>query len=57
MFDTFMQALPSVLDDCLNLGIDIEHAYYKHLPTEMVTTVDKVGVQGYIAPSGEFVNE
>lgn len=55
--DTFMQALPSVLDDCLNLGIDIEHAYYKHLPIEMVTTVDKVGVQGYIAPSGEFVNE
>lgn len=57
LWNTFCSELPNILNDCLTHGIDIEHSYWKNLHKYKVVTVDKVGVNGNIAPSGDFVDE
>lgn len=57
LLDTFIEALPKVFEDCSMYHIDVEHAYYKHLHTNKVIEVPKIGVTGYIAPSGEYIDE
>lgn len=57
MLPAFNRKLIEILKDCIRLEIDIEHSYYKHLHTEKIIEVDKIGVHGFIAPSGEFIEE
>lgn len=57
LLNTFMASLPKVFQDCKEHGIDVEHSYYKNLHTSKVVELDKIGVTGYIAPSGEYINE
>jgi hypothetical protein len=57
LLDTFTKELPRIFEDCGQYNIDVEHSYYKHLHKYKVVEVPKIGVQGYIAPSGEYINE
>lgn len=57
LLDTFHSELPNIFNDCGTYGIDVEHSYYKHLHKYKVVEVEKIGVQGYIAPSGEYIDE
>jgi hypothetical protein len=36
---------------------DIEHFLYKNLNKNLVFCVDKIGVEGFVASSGKFINE
>lgn len=61
LLEFFAQQLPLIYENCLNYSIDIEHAYYKFLnpvsSKQKVIEVDTIGVQGYIAPNGEYITE
>jgi hypothetical protein len=57
LLDTFEQSLPAIFDDCSTYSIDVEHSYWKHLHSYKVVELDKIGVTGIIAPSGEYINE
>jgi hypothetical protein len=57
LLDTFDKELPNIFKDCADYGIDVEHSYYKHLHKYKTIEVDKIGVKGIIAPSGEHINE
>ena len=57
LFDTFFAAIPNILNDCAQYGIDIEHAYWKHLHSNKVVELDVIGVCGNKAPNGEWVDE
>ena len=54
LMDTYNDALPKMFQDCVELGIDAEHAYWKHLHTYKNVDLPKVGVEGWIAPLGIF---
>jgi hypothetical protein len=49
--------LYNVLDDMSKYGIDVEHSYYKNLNKYNCTTIDPIGLEGAIAPTGEIINE
>lgn len=55
--DLFMSKLPKILNDCSMYAMDVEHAYYKNLHMEKTVEVERIGVCGNIAPSGEYINE
>jgi hypothetical protein len=55
--NTFCLMMPTISEDCMKYGIDVEHSYYKHLHMRHVVEVDKIGVSGNIAPTGEYINE
>lgn len=57
LLDTFQKELPNIFNECATHNIDVEHSYYKHLHKYKVVEVSKIGVTGYIAPSGEFIDE
>jgi hypothetical protein len=57
LLDTFHLNLSKILQDCATYGIDVEHSYYKNLHTYKVIELDKIGVCGNIAPSGEYIDE
>jgi hypothetical protein len=52
--DTYFDALPKMFNDCVEYGIDAEHAYWKHLHTYKNVDLPKIGVEGWIAPLGIF---
>lgn len=57
LLDIFQSELPQIFDDCGKFNIDVEHSYYKNLHKYKVVEVPKIGVQGHIAPSGEYIDE
>lgn len=57
LLKTFSKELNNIFDDCSQYHIDVEHSYYKHLHKYKVIEVDKIGVKGIIAPSGEVIDE
>lgn len=57
LIDTFTETLPLILNDCATLGIDVEHSYYKNLHTYKTVELNKIGVCGNIAPSGDYIDE
>jgi hypothetical protein len=56
-FDIFHGKMKLIFNDCANFGIDVEHSYYKNLNMHKVVEVEKIGLSGHIAPTGEYVNE
>lgn len=56
-FDIFHSKMKLIFNDCSNFGIDVEHSYYKNLHMHKVVEVEKIGLSGHIAPTGEYVNE
>jgi len=57
LLDTFISKMPRIFNDCMNHDIDVEHSYYKNLNMHKCVTVEKIGVEGAIAPTGEYINE
>ena len=57
LLDTFQLSLSKILQDCSTYGIDVEHSYYKNLHIYKTIELDKIGVCGNIAPSGEYIDE
>jgi hypothetical protein len=57
LMDTYMNALPKMFEDCVQLGIDAEHAYWKQLHTYKNVDVPKIGVEGWIAPLGKYEDD
>lgn len=57
LLETFTLTLPKILQDCSTYGIDVEHSYYKNLHTYKTIELDKIGVCGNIAPSGDYIDE
>jgi hypothetical protein len=53
----FYIQLSKILQDCAKYHIDVEHSYYKNLHTYKTIELDKIGVCGNIAPSGEYIDE
>jgi len=57
LLDTFSKEMYNILDDMTKYNIDVEHSYYKNLNKYSWTTVDPIGLEGAIAPTGEIINE
>lgn len=57
LLDTFNKEIYNVLDDMIKYQIDVEHSYYKNLNKYKWTTVEPIGLEGAIAPTGEIINE
>lgn len=57
LFDVFQSKLPLIFNDSLQFGIDVEHSYFKNLNMYKTVAVDPIGVEGVIAPTGEYINE
>ena len=57
LLNDFRQTLPKIFHDCSELQVDVEHAYYKNLSTYKTIELDKIGVCGNIAPSGDYIDE
>lgn len=55
--DQFIESLALVIDDCINLGIDIEHGYYKHFHKYNPAELPVIGLRGNLAPNGELIND
>lgn len=49
--------MTQVVADCARLGIDIEHALYKNFKKYDPVEMEKIGLCGNQAPSGEFVDD
>lgn len=49
--------MKNILDTCMKHGVDIEHCFYKHLHDKNVHEEKMIGVEGYVAPTGEYINE
>lgn len=57
LLDTFSKEIYNVLDDMIKYQIDVEHSYYKNLNKYKWTTIEPIGLEGAIAPTGEIINE
>ena len=57
LLDTFISEMYNILDDMVKYNIDVEHSYYKNLSKYKWTTINPIGLQGVIAPTGEIINE
>lgn len=57
LMDTYLEALPKMFNDCVQYGIDAEHAYWKHLHTYKNVEFPKIGVEGWIAPLGIYEDD
>lgn len=57
LLDTYLELLPKIYNDCARYGIDIEHSHYKNLSQELLMELGVIGVEGNIAPTGEFIRE
>ena len=57
LFNVFQSKLPIIFNDCFQYGIDVEHSYYKNLNMYKTIAIDPIGVEGVIAPTGEYINE
>lgn len=57
LLEIYHERLHHIFQDCANFGIDIEHSYYKNLHDLDILELDTIGVEGAIAPTGEYVIE
>jgi hypothetical protein len=57
LLDTFQVELYNIIDDMSKYGIDVEHSYYKNLNKYNWKTINPIGLEGAIAPTGEIINE
>lgn len=57
LLDIFSKEIYNILDEMSKCNIDVEHAYYKVLNKYKWTTVEPIGLEGAIAPTGEIINE
>lgn len=57
MLPIFQKELKNILIDCERYSLDIEHSFYKNLKKYHIKELEKIGVCGKSASSGEFIDE
>jgi hypothetical protein len=57
LLDTFMKELVIIVNDCAKNYMDIEHSYYKNLHKYKVVEVERMGLNGNLAPNGEYIDD
>jgi hypothetical protein len=57
LLELFQSRLPKIFHDMMKYNIDVEHSYYKNLHMEKWTTINPIGLEGIIAPTGVVINE
>lgn len=57
LMDEFMLNMPEVIRDCIELAVDMEHAYYKNFKKYEPIEVKTIGVCGNLSPTGEYIDE
>ncbi len=57
LLDQVIETMPSIINDCIRLGIDIEHGYYKYFHKYQPIEMPVIGLCGNLAPNGESINE
>lgn len=53
LINEFLSICPAIYNDCTKLGVDLEHAMFKHINKARLIEVNPVGVKGQVALSGE----
>lgn len=57
LLPVYKDAIPQILDACNRYNVNIEHAIYHVLKDKTVVELDKIGLTGHIAPSGELKDD
>ena len=57
LFDLYIKEVDNMINTCVQYNVNIEHAIYHNLNKYKVVELEKIGVNGYIAPSGEFKDD
>lgn len=57
LLDQFFSETVNLIKNCVELGVDIEHACYKNFKKYDPVELDIIGVCGNLAPNGEYINE
>jgi hypothetical protein len=57
LLNTYRNEVVNMINDSIRFDINVEHAMYKFLSKYNVVEVDKIGVSGFISPSGEFKDD
>jgi hypothetical protein len=57
LLNTYKDEIVNMINDSVNFNINVEHAIYKSLSKYTVIEVDKIGVSGFVSPSGEYKDE
>lgn len=57
LLNTYKDELVNMVNDSVRFNINVEHAIYKSLSKYNVIEVDKIGVSGFVSPSGEYKDE
>ena len=57
LLDIFKKEVYNILNDMVKYNIDVEHSYYKNLNKYKWTTINPIGIEGVIAPTGAIINE
>lgn len=57
LLDQFLVESVNLIKNCVELGIDLEHSYYKNFKKYDPIELDVIGVCGNLAPNGEYINE
>jgi hypothetical protein len=57
MLDSLIETLNTIAKDCDTYSIDLEHSFYKSFHLQNVLELNKIGVNGNIAPSGMYIDE
>lgn len=57
LLNTYKDCMIKVLDSCMKYNVNIEHAIYYAMQEQNIVELDKIGLTGNIAPSGEFKDD
>lgn len=57
IFDLYVKEIDNIIDTCIKYNVNIEHSIYHNLNKYNPIELEKVGVNGYISPSGEFKDD
>lgn len=57
LLNQFLEESINLIKNCIELGIDIEHACYKNFKKYDPVELEVMGVCGNLAPTGEYINE
>ena len=57
LLNTYTDEIVHMINDSIRYDINVEHSMYKFLSKHKVVELDKIGVSGFISPSGEYKDD
>lgn len=57
LLKTYQEEITNMIHESIKYGINVEHAAYKCLNKYKVVELEKIGVSGFISPSGEYKDD